>query len=50
MHLFHQEKLDLDREVDKQAARLGEKESEYQVLMKDYEYAKEKEAVLMGDR
>ena len=44
------EKFDLDAEVDKQASTLNDRESEYQVLMKDYEYAKEREAVLMGDR
>ena len=47
---LNQEKYELDREVDKQANKLGEKEADYQVLMKDYEYAKEREAVLMGDR
>lgn len=45
-----EEKFDLDREVDKQASTLSDKEREYQTLMKDFEYAKEREAVLMGDR
>lgn len=47
---LEQEKFELDAEVDKQAATLNDREGEYQVLMKDYEYAKEREAVLMGDR
>jgi predicted nucleic acid-binding Zn-ribbon protein len=44
------EKFALDTSVDKQTDKLAERETEYQVLMKDYEYAKEREAVLMGDK
>ena len=47
---LEEEKFELDTEVDKQASTLGDKERDYQTLMKDYEYAKEREAVLMGDR
>ena len=47
---LEEEKFELDAEVDKQASSLAEKERDYQTLMKDYEYAKEREAVLMGDR
>ena len=44
------EKFSLDTNVDKQTDKLAERETEYQVLMKDFEYAKEREAVLMGDK
>ena len=47
---LNSEKYDLEREVDGQSSKLGGRESEYQVLLRDYEYAKEREAVLMGDR
>ncbi len=47
---LEEEKFELDTEVDKQSAGLNEREREYQSLMKDYDYAKEREAVLMGDR
>ena len=47
---LEEEKFELDGDVDKQSAKLHDKEADYQVLMKDYEYAKEREAVLMGDR
>lgn len=44
------DKFELDTEVDQQAGRLAQAEESYQALMKDFEYAKDKEAVLMGDR
>ena len=47
---LEEEKFELDTEVDKQSGGLNDREREYQGLMKDYEYAKEREAVLMGDR
>ena len=47
---LNSEKFELDREVDKQQAKLGDRESEFESLLKDYEYAKEREAMLMGDR
>jgi len=49
-HNLEDEKFDMDREVDKQRSLLNEKDREMEVLQKDYEYAKDKEAVLMGDR
>ena len=47
---LNSEKFELDREVDKQQAKLGNRESDFEALLKDYEYAKEREAMLMGDR
>lgn len=47
---LEEEKFELDADVDRQGSKVSTKEAEYQVLMKDYEYAKEREAVLMGDR
>ena len=47
---LEEEKFELDTEVDKSSGTVSDKEREYQVLMKDYEYAREREAVLMGDR
>ena len=44
------EKFDLDGQVDQQVAILDAKSGDYQVLMKDYELAREREAELMGDR
>jgi len=44
------EKYELDNLTDKQAAILAEEEAKYRILMKDYEYAKDREAILMGDR
>ncbi len=44
------EKFDLEMEVDQQSGKLSDAEHKYQILMKDYEYAKDREAVLMGDR
>ena len=44
------EKYELDNLADKQAALLAEEEVSYRILMKDYEYAKDREAILMGDR
>ena len=47
---LNSEKYDMEREVDGHSSKLAGREGEYQVLLKDYEYAKEREAVLMGDR
>ena len=47
---LEEEKFELDTDVDKSSGAVSDKEREYQVLMKDYEYAREREAVLMGDR
>lgn len=44
------EKTDQERVFDRHANKLAERESEFQLLMKDYEYAKEREAVLIGDK
>lgn len=44
------EKYDLDQQVDSRSSSLQLRDQEYQTLLKDYEYAKEREAVLMGDR
>lgn len=48
--LLEEEKFELDTDVDKSSGTVSDKEREYQLLMKDYEYAREREAVLMGDR
>lgn len=47
---LEEEKFDMDNEVEKHKAVLNEKDREMEVLQKDYEYAKDREAVLMGDR
>ena len=45
-----EDKFSADNELDKQRSIGLEREREYDLLMKEYEYAKEKEAVLMGDK
>lgn len=40
----------MDNEVEKQKSLLNDKDREMDMLQKDYELAKDKEAVLMGDR
>ena len=47
---LEEEKYDMDNEVEKHKSVLNEKDREMEVLQKDYEYAKDREAVLMGDR
>ena len=47
---LEEEKYDMDNEVEKHKSVLNEKDREMEVLQKDYEYAKERETVLMGDR
>ena len=47
---LQEEKFDMDNEVEKNKSVLNEKDREMEVLQKDYEYAKDREAVLMGDR
>ncbi|XP_074646441.1 coiled-coil domain-containing protein 146-like [Tubulanus polymorphus] len=47
---LEEEKFTSDGDQDKQKGRLDDKETEFDDLMKTYEYAKEREAVLMGDR
>lgn len=47
---LEEEKFDMDNDVEKQKASLNEKDREMEHLQKDYEYAKDREAVLMGDR
>ena len=47
---LQEEKFDMDNEVEKHKSVLNEKDREMEVLQKDYEYAKDREAVLMGDR
>ncbi|WAR25693.1 CC146-like protein [Mya arenaria] len=47
---LEEEKYDMDNEVEKQKQALNDKDREMEVLQKDYEYAKDREAVLMGDR
>jgi len=44
------EKYEMDNEVEKQKQALNDKDRMMEVLQKDYEYAKDREAVLMGDR
>ena len=47
---LEEEKFDMDNEVEKHKSILNEKDREMEVLQKDFEYAKDREAVLMGDR
>lgn len=47
---LEEEKYDMDNDVEKQKSHLNEKDREMEVLQKDFEYAKDREAVLMGDR
>ena len=44
------EKFLLDAEMDRQSGSIQDQQRDFQVLVKDNEYAKEREAVLMGDR
>jgi hypothetical protein len=44
------EKSKLDRDVKQSGNKVADKESDYHILMTDFEIAKEREAVLMGDR
>jgi len=47
---LEEEKYEMDNEVEKQRSSYNDKDREMDMLQKDYELAKEKEAVLMGDR
>lgn len=47
---LEEEKMEADEELDRQRSMLDEKTRELDMLTKDYELAKEREAVLMGDR
>lgn len=47
---LEEEKMEADEELDKQRSVLDERTKELDMLTKDYELAKEREAVLMGDR
>lgn len=44
------EKYSADAELDKQRMALDEKQRAYDALMREHEYAREKEAQLMGDK
>ncbi|XP_071082884.1 coiled-coil domain-containing protein 146-like isoform X2 [Haliotis cracherodii] len=44
------EKLEFDSELEEQRSILNERERELDLLQKDYEHAKEREAMLLGDR
>ena len=44
------EKTALSTELEKKLGVLHDREREHHVLSKDYNYAKDREAVLMGDR
>ena len=44
------EKSSLETELLRMEATHNDKERDYQVLVKDFEYAKERETVLMVDR
>ena len=48
--VLDEEKYETEQELKKQQAILNQKERELNDLMKDYEYAKDREAVLNGDR
>ena len=45
-----EEKLGINSDLDKKISTLADKEHEYHILMKDFEYAKEREAMLLGDK
>ena len=45
-----EEKNSLDGQVDKHLLNLKEKERSFQAMSKDNDYARERAAVLMGDR
>jgi len=44
------EKFSADSELDQQRLALDEKQKAYDSLMREHEYAREKEAQLMGDK
>lgn len=45
-----EEKFDADSELEKQRSLNMQKEREYNMLLKESEYAKDRQAVLMADR
>ena len=47
---LEEEKFDMNNDVEKQKSLVNEKDREMEQLQKEYEYAKDREAVLMGDR
>ena len=47
---LEEEKYSADTELDKQRMALDEKQRAYDALMREHEYAREKEAQLMGDK
>ncbi len=47
---MQEEKFELDTEVDRSSGMVTDREREFQMLVKDFEYARDREAVLMGDR
>ena len=47
---LEEEKFDMNNNLEKQKSAVNEKDRAMEVLQKDYEYAKDREAVLMGDR
>lgn len=47
---LEEEKFSADAELDKQRMALDEKQQAYDALMREHEYAREKEAQLMGDK
>ncbi|XP_076468743.1 coiled-coil domain-containing protein 146-like [Babylonia areolata] len=47
---LEEEKMEADGELDKQRSLLDQRTRELDMLTKDYELAKEREAVLLGDR
>ncbi|XP_006816366.1 coiled-coil domain-containing protein 146-like [Saccoglossus kowalevskii] len=44
------DKFDMEQELEKQRGKVEAQQREFDGLMKDYEYAKEREAVYLGDR
>ncbi|XP_033110097.1 coiled-coil domain-containing protein 146-like [Anneissia japonica] len=49
-HKLSDEKFDMDREKEQQQQVLADRRRQFDNLMKDFEYMKEKEAVCLGDR
>ncbi len=45
-----EEKMGISNDLDKKMSSVQDREREYHILMKDFEYAKEREAMLLGDK
>ncbi|XP_078000623.1 coiled-coil domain-containing protein 146-like [Glandiceps talaboti] len=50
LRILEDDKFEMDTELDKKRSRVDSQQREFDHLMKEFEYAKEKEAVYLGDR